>query len=611
MKTSGNKNLPRKLVTGMQLGVTTFSGILLVCLLVTFILPLIFSLLPLFPQWSVTGGVKMPGDASPSVLSLIFSPTVLGIALKTLSLAFFSTLLALLAGIPAAFFTATRSFPGRRFLLSLSAIPLCLPPLLVALGYVMFWGMQGVANGLATAVLGTNEPVFTFLYSSVGIVLAQGFYNFPLVMKTCSDSWSQLPTNQRDAALLLGASPFRVFRTITLVQLLPAIATSAMVVFLYCFFSFVIVLVFGGVGISVLEVEIYQAARSRLNYPLAASLALVETVLALLVVAVYSLVEGRGRENKGLAWDDSGFRKKKLRGWKEGWGFTLLALAIGLFFFLPLLQLLVSAFRFGSPHQGGSAGNFFSNLSFKNFTNLFSRPSFYLALKNTLISASLSSILAVIGALFYSLFLKEWTDGRLARRAFRMQRTFKKGGAFSRKTSLELGRILPLLPMAVSSVVLAIGATSFTSLGLPALRGSPWMLVLLQAAIYWPFAFRQISGALDKIPSSTQDAARILSPFPLDRVFRVYLPLCRKKILASLGFCFALGCGDTTLPLVLAIPRFETLALYTYNLAGAYRFYEACCSGVILAMLTMPIFFIGENPMMLKKKKFLRRKNEH
>ncbi len=549
----------------------------------------------------------MPGDTSPPVLSLIFSPTVVKVAMRTLALAFFSTLLALLVGIPAAFFTATRSFPGRRFLLSLSAIPLCLPPLLVALGYVMFWGIQGVANGVAAAVLGTDEPVFTFLYSSLGIVVAQGFYNFPLVMKTCSDSWSQLPSNQHDAALLLGASPLRVFRTITLVQLLPAIATSAMVVFLYCFFSFVIVLVFGGVGVTVLEVEIYQAARSRLNFPLAASLALVETLLALLVVAVYSLVEGRGKENKGLAWDEAGFHKKNLEGWKEGAGFVLLALAIGLFFFLPLLQLLVSAFttRLGSPHQGGdeSVGKIFSNLSSKNFTSLFSRPSFYLALKNTLISASLSSVLAVIGALFYSIFLKEWEVGKLS------SRFLSKRGANARGKSLGLGRILPLLPMAVSSVVLAIGATSLTTLGLSALRGSPWMLVLLQAALHWPLAFRQIYGALDKIPNSTQDAARILSPFPLDRVFRVYLPLCRRSLLSALGFCLALGCGDTTLPLVLAIPRFETLALYTYNLAGAYRFGEACCSGLVLAVLAMPVFFLGEKPL-VPKRSFFRRQNE-
>ena len=197
------------------------------------------------------------------------------------------------------------------------------------------------------------------------------------------------------------------------------------------------------------------------------------------------------------------------------------------------------------------------------------------------------------GALFYSLLLREWSRRRAGKLA---------GGG----KSLFLGRVLPLLPMAVSSVVLAIGATSLTVKLLPGLRGSPWMLVLLQAALYWPFAFRQISGALDKVPSSLDDAALMLAAFPLDRVFRVYLPLCRKNILAALGFCFALGCGDTTLPLVLAIPRFETLALYTYNLAGSYRFGEACGSGLVLATLTMPIFLVSGRGLKFSVRKRLK-----
>lgn len=544
---------------------TASGGFLFLSLVALFVLAWLFSLL-------------IGDGASDSVVSLVFSPWVVKVAGRTLTLALLSTLLSLVVGIPLSFFTATRSFPGRRFLLSLSAIPLCLPPLLVALGYVMFWGMQGVVNRLMMSFGGGSIATSSFLYSPLGIVLAQGFYNFPLVMKTCADAWSQLPKNQHDAALLLGASPWRVFRTITLVQLLPAIATSAMVVFLYCFFSFVIVLVFGGVGTTVLEVEIYQAARSSLNFPLVAALALVETALALAVVALYSLVEGRGRENKGLAWDSAGLGRKKVNGWREALFLGLLLVLVLLFFLLPLVQLVLSAF---SVRYTGVASFFaVERFSFHYFQNLFSRASFYLALKNTLLTATLSSLLAVAGALFYSLLLREWSRWRAGKQT---------GGG----TSLFLGRVLPLLPMAVSSVVLAIGASSLTIKVLPGLRGSPWMLVLLQAALYWPFAFRQISGALDKVPSSLDDAALMLAEFPLDRVFRVYLPLCRKNILAALGFCFALGCGDTTLPLVLAIPRFETLALYTYNLAGSYRFNEACCSGLVLAALTMPIFFVS------------------
>lgn len=559
---------------GLQAMATASGGLLFLGLVALFVLAWLFSLLP--------------GDgASASAISLIFSPWVVKVAGRTLTLAFLSTLLSLAVGIPLSFFVATRTFPGRRFLLSLSAIPLCLPPLLVALGYVMFWGMQGVMNRLVMSLAGDSIATSSFLYSPLGIVLAQGFYNFPLVMKTCADAWSQLPSNQHDAALLLGASPWRVFRTITLVQLLPAIATSAMVVFLYCFFSFVIVLVFGGVGTTVLEVEIYQAARSSLNFPLVAALALVETILALAVVALYGLVEGRGHENRGLAWDSAGLGRKKVKSWKEVLLLGLLLALVLLFFLLPLVQLVLSAFSVKA------SSSFAGRLTLQYLQNLFSRPSFYLALKNTLLTATLSSLLAVAGALFYSLLLREWSRRRAGKLA---------GGG----KSLFLGRVLPLLPMAVSSVVLAIGATSLTIKLLPGLRGSPWMLVLLQAALYWPFAFRQISGALDKVPSSLDDAALMLAAFPLDGVFRVYLPLCRKNILAALGFCFALGCGDTTLPLVLAIPRFETLALYTYNLAGSYRFNEACCSGLVLAALTMPIFLISGRGLKLTIRKGLK-----
>ncbi|MBQ9539387.1 MAG: iron ABC transporter permease, partial [Treponema sp.] len=57
-----------------------------------------------------------------------------------------STLLAIAIGIPAAFLIARRSFPGRRLLASFAAIPLCVPPLIVALGYISSFGMSGHLN---------------------------------------------------------------------------------------------------------------------------------------------------------------------------------------------------------------------------------------------------------------------------------------------------------------------------------------------------------------------------------------------------------------------------------------------------------------------------------
>lgn len=509
----------------------------------------------------LTAGVPESGISGiTGIIRDIFSPQVGKAVVYTLQQALCSMIIALLVGLPAAFFVARKNIPGRRLLLSCAAVPLCVPPLLVALGYVMFFGMQGVANRIASAVTGTQTPVFTFLYSFWGIVLAQGFYNFPLVMKTCADAWERLPAAEHEAAVMLGAGRFRVFRTVTLVQLLPAVASSGMVVFLYCFFSFVIVLLFGGVGTRVLEVEIYQAARSALDFRQAASLALIETITAFCVVLGYGRLERYSAESRGVSCGD-GLNRTPLCSFGEYAGAVIMGGIILVFFAGPFFTIIFSAFAERSTGYLVSDALWKLPVSLENITLLFSRTSFRTAFVNTVCTAAGSAALAVVAAIWYACMV-------------RMKDPLRRS---------ILLRTVPLLPMAVSSVVLGFGMTLLVR------RGTPLLLIIMQASLSWPFALRQISVHMDRIPLATGDAARLLSPSRLDSVFRIYIPLCRPGIISAFGFCFAVSCGDTTLPLVLALPRFETLALYTYKLAGSYRFHEACACGLVLAALTLPV----------------------
>ena len=138
--------------------------------------------------------------------------------------------------------------------------------LIMALGYVMTFGMNGVINQFLVKIFGFSESPLTFLYSFWGIVIVHGFYNFPVIMGTVSESWKNLPEDKYSVAQLAGATRFKTFKTVTFPGILPAIASSSIIVFLYCFFSFVIVLLFGTVGCSTLEVEIYQAAKNTLDF---------------------------------------------------------------------------------------------------------------------------------------------------------------------------------------------------------------------------------------------------------------------------------------------------------------------------------------------------------
>ena len=477
---------------------------------------------------------------------------LLRIASFTINQALCSTALALLIALPAAFFCARRQFAGRRFLLSLSAVPFCMPALIIALGYVTFLGLNGGLNRTLILLFGFKEAPVKLLYSFAGLIIAQGFYNFPLIMKNVSDAWERLPANQAESARLLGAGEFRIFWTITIFQLLPSIASSAMLVFIYCFLSFILVLLFGGIGNSTLEVEIYKTARSTLEYKYLIGLALFESIILIIIITFYCLIEAKSaKRTKGLT-DKIYIKREKIRGWKEILFFSLTIFVILLFFIAPLLGIIVNAF---SSSRNGAVWP-----SLESFKRIIKIRAFWPSVKSTFLVGISSAFLSTVFAFIYSCFLR-----------LKENKNPEK--------SFAVYKVIPMLPMAVSSVVLGVIITRLVG------RGNPLHLVLLQAFLNWPLAFRIIFLNLSKISDDTINSALLISKNRVDLIVRIILPLSLKSLISSFGFTFSVSAGDTSLPLVLGIPKFNTLSLFTYGLASAYRFNEACASGLILGLI--------------------------
>ncbi|MCR4734432.1 MAG: iron ABC transporter permease [Treponema sp.] len=503
------------------------------------------------------------------------------VLLYTLETALFSTITAAIVGIGAAFFVSKRNFPGRRILLSISAVPLCVPPLIVALGYVSFFGVNGTASSFIKLISGGNFSGFKFLYTSFGIILAQGFYNFPLVTGILYDYWSKLPKTEENAARLCGAGEGRVFFTVTLPKLSGALGAACIPVFLFCFFSFMIVMLFSPVGASTLEVELYHAVRTTLNIKSAAGYAIIETLFALGIVFVYTWIIRRTQKiDAGMDYDklsDSilSFNKKtSRRNYSvmnsnpfiakasfltsrqrsfEWIFFIIIAILILLFFWGPAISIVISAL-----HKKKAGLELWT---FSQFTALFKNQNFWKAFANSLWVGIFTGFFSSLFGLIWALFVK--LSGRQENPFF---------------------QTLPLLPMAISSVVISWLATLIFH------RGNPVLLIFLQVFLYWPIAYRQIQNGINSIPKDTDRAARLFSKNYLDSVIRVYLPSCKKFILSAFAYSFAVSLGDASLPLVLSIPKFDTLALYVYKLASSYRFNQACACGIILTILCLLVF---------------------
>ena len=471
----------------------------------------------------------------------------------TLTQSLLSVAVALLLGFPAAFFLSQRRFFGQRFLYALSAVPFCVPTLIMALGFIATFGMAGWYNRWLMTLFKMREPPLTFLYSFWGIVLTQGFYNFPLVMVTVASLWTQLDTTVEQSAQLLGASPWRTFRTVTLPRLGSAIASSCIPVFLYCFFSFMIVLLFGKTGTTTLEVALYHAGRSMKTPRTVAVLAGIETACACAVLALSTRLEKNAWRTAGLSFaSQSKLESRKTIAKLELIPASVLGLLVLFGFLLPLASICTASFVQKN------------HVSLDAWRRLVSMNGFWFAVKNTFATASATALCCTVTAFVYAVFL------RLC-------------GAHTNQTLLKT---IPLLPMALSSVVMGIGLTMLVR------RGSPMVLVLAQTALTWPFAFRQIFPYLAKIPDEVIGAAALLSQSRTDTIFCILMPYTVRGIASSFGFCLALSAGDATLPLVLAIPRFDTLSLFTYRLAGSFRFAEASASGCLLGCLCMVPFFI-------------------
>jgi len=492
-----------------------------------------------------------PGNALRSSLATLLEPRSLRALRFTLTQAAISTVAALAVGLPGAWLVARYRFRGRRLLKSLSAIPFSVPPLLVVLAFVLYYGRGGYLNRLLMALFSLKQPPLGFLYSFWGIVLVHGFYNFPIVLQNVGEVWARLPRDREEAARLLGAGRGRAFATGTLPSLLPSLAQAAALTFLFCYFSFAVVLVFGSLVGSTLEVEVYRRARIEADPAGASAIALAETAMALIVVSLIGLVERR---------DATALRAGSPQPLLRPHGPARMALAVYaivlvLFFGGPLFALAVESFTV----RRGMGGAGVAGLG--NFVRLLTDAGLARSLADTALTAVPAASAALVAGSLVAMGLR--------------------GGGCR-------GSILLSLPLAVSSIVASLG----WSIIFP--RGGNALIAPVLALVAFPFVAKAVVGALAVLEVSPPLAARVLGASRLraavDMDFRAVAP----SLLAAGAFAFAIAAGDLNVPIILGRGTFEPLPILLYRLASAYRFPEACAAGLLLGLITGIVFFIKE-----------------
>lgn len=113
-------------------------------------------------------------------------------------------------GVAAAWAIAKFDFPGKAFLITLIDLPFSVSPVVAGLCLVLVYGANGAFGGWLVA------HDLTVIFAVPGIVLATIFITFPFVARELIPVMQEQGRSEEEAALTLGASGWRTFRTVTL-----------------------------------------------------------------------------------------------------------------------------------------------------------------------------------------------------------------------------------------------------------------------------------------------------------------------------------------------------------------------------------------------------------
>lgn len=476
-----------------------------------------------------------------------------------------STILSIIIGLPGAWILSHYNFPGKRFIKAVITIPFILPAILVVLGFVLFFGKNGTVNTLLRS-LGLSE--LKILYSFKAIIIAHIFYNFPIAIRIISSLWARVPGNQIKAARSLGAGKIRIFFSITLHQIFPAILTSAMIIFIYCFMSFAIILVLGGgPELSTVEVEVYRLAKFSLDINKGSSLALIQSAMTLFFMFIYSTLEKyKSFEEKLLDSDKDAPKRLHLNG--SSVLIVFYFIAVFTLLISPPLSVIAESFRQRTSLSGKEVFSFYwyKEIFLPTGHGTYSKIAFQ-ALKNSLFYGFSTILLTMPVSLIVSRVL-----------------TIRK------IPFAGLTELIFLLPLGVSSVILGMSYMRLSHLLPGDFRGSAFLVILAHTAIAMPLAFKPVLTIYRKIRKSLREAAKNLGATDF-RIFReIEFPLLKSGLLTGATFAFAVSIGEMNATLILSQPGTTTLPIAIYRLIGSYKFYGACALGSILMIICLLAF---------------------
>ena len=474
----------------------------------------------------------------------------------TLGSAAVATLLALFLS-----YTNTRTnIPFKFFFGIISIVPMMIPHILFAVSWVLLLNpSNGILNRVMMDLFGLNGAPFN-IYSLPGMILVEGLLDLPIAYLIIAPAMSAFDVSLEESSKVCGASPLRTLTRVTLPVLRPAILASVILVIVRCLASFAVPSVIGMPGrIYVLATHIYRIISTGFaaDYGKAAAVGMSALAASILLIYLYRYLTSES--GKYVTISSRGF-KPALIDLKTS-KVPLLGVVGLLSFVLIVLPVLVLFYTSMLPYVMVPTAKAFSQMSWKNWTDVLRDPISVLALRNSLTLGLVGATLGVILSIFVSYVIVK-----------------------VRTTASGILESLSFLSFSFPGIVIGVGFMWFF-VRTP-LYATIWALLIGYIATYLPYGIRPLSSAFVQIHSHLEESSRVCGANSFTTLRRIVIPLLIPGILSGWILMATMFVRELTLSVVLSRPGSEVLAVQILRFAEDGLWGRLSALGIIMIFLS-------------------------
>lgn len=439
-----------------------------------------------------------------------------------------TTLVALLLGIPLAYFYSFYRIKGAKALFVIAILCSMSAPFIGAYSWILLLGRSGAITKFLSALLGFKMPA---IYGFKGILLVQSLKFFPLVFIYMNGAFKNIDNTLMEAAANMGCTGVKRLVKVVLALSMPTILAAALMVFMQAFADFGTPMLIGE-GYQTFPVMIYNAylGEGGADRNFAAALAVVAVVITAIVFAVQKWGTSRFKFSMNALHP---VEKKEARGLS---GFLMHAycyLLVGVAFMPQLYIIYLSFCNYkGSIRQGG--------YGFVNYVQA-SKKLLSRSIKNTAVMGIIALIVIVILAVLIAYLV--------VRRASVLNNT------------IDTISMLPyIMPGAVVglALLLAFGKKPI------ALTGTFAIMVISFVIRRLPYTIRSATATLMQISPSIEEAAISLGASKAKTFVRITVPMMANGILSGAILSWVAIVTELSSSIILYSNKSITLTMSTY-----------------------------------------------